>query len=148
MNYSLILSSDFPFTIVHANTAFEDLVNFSLTRVLGHTIEHFLAGDSLAAALDECAMNQRCATLENQRLRIKPLDCGPKSHYVCTVHLSTHGLPKPFPTYLSVLIEPDEKQPQEFLSDTAVNEAQFDLNPAESEHFYSMSMEEHATVMG
>lgn len=146
---SLILSSNFPFTIVHANTVFESLVNFALTRVLGHNIDHFLAGDSLTTALQDCATNQCCTTIENQRLRIKPTGKGPKS-YVCKVHISTHGLPKPFSTYLSVLIVPDEKQPQESLPDagSALSEAPSERNPTESDDFESMSLEEHTKIMG
>ena len=143
----MILSSEYPFAITHANTVFEDLVNFALTRVLGHTVDHFLAGDSLATALQECASNQTFATVENQRLRIKPTGKGPKS-YVCTVHISPQSLPKPFSTYLSILIVIDEKQPQESSSDTTFDEEPFEPNPIEGDDFESMSLEEHTKIMG
>ncbi|GAX23651.1 hypothetical protein FisN_12Hh224 [Fistulifera solaris] len=140
----LVLSSDYPFTIAHANVVFENLVNFTLTRVLGHAVGHFLAGDPLATALQECTTNQSHATVENQRLRIKPIGKGPKS-YVCTIHVSPQSLPPPFSTYLSILIVPDEKQPQESFSETAASEEPFD---PEVDDFETMSMEEPSKIMG
>lgn len=114
---------------------------------MGHALEHFLAGDSLLRALEECAANQSCATVENQRLRIKPTSKGTKS-YACRVHISSHGLPKPFSTYLSVLVIPDDKQPQESLWDSAWSEAPSDHRPTESEDIDSISMDEHTNIMG